>query len=232
MALLLGVLGQITIFSYTGEKAVLASSLLVIGIWILAQSKNLTSRTASVVPMALAGVVSIAVLADVALQSQWGASLVVRRGIATPGLMTGYYVDFFSNNPHPMLGQHLLGSFVEYPYGVPISQLVGLGYCREPGASANANFLASGFAEWGYPGMTLAAFLLGWFFYAFDAATARIDRSVAMAFLGPGIVSLLNSALQTCLLTHGLLALLVTVSLSQRVFRVRRQTRASSIERS
>jgi len=140
------------------------------------------------------------------------SSLVVRRGIITPGLLTYYYFDYFSHHPKALLGHSILGGLFGSPDTIAPPFLIAQEYFHHVGASANANIWADGFANFGLFGMCAASFLLAAFCWLYDSASQDLDRRVSTALLAVPAIALSNSALLTAFLSHGLgLALAVAL---------------------
>src|SRR5207302_10056432 len=83
------------------------------------------------------------IVADTISGSVTFSSLVLQRLLATPGLLTGYYMQFFSGNPKMLLSHSVLKSLVENPYGSQSPPfIIGSAYFHNASNSANANIWA------------------------------------------------------------------------------------------
>jgi hypothetical protein len=133
-------------------------------------------------------------------------SLFVRRFIVTPGLLTGFYFDFFSENPLALLGKGILRGVVEYPYDTGISYIIGAAYFSRD-TNANANLWADAFANFGVIGITFFTIILGFVFWIYDSITKHMDaRFSGLLMIVPGLV-LSQTGIFTSLLTHGVLVI-------------------------
>ena len=209
-ALVGGVVGQIVLFSVAASKSMLISTLIVWAcIYLLRPDKR-----GQAVPRMTAGVglvVAVAAVHQTTTGSVALNSLVVRRAMATPAVLTRYYVDFFSNNPQTMLSQSVLGSVSPYPYEQSIPRTVGAEYVSEA-TSANANLFADAFANFGLSGIIMFSILAAAVFIVLDTLSSGKDLMLVTAtFVTPG-GSLVNSALLTSMLTHGILLALVLIA--------------------
>ena len=163
-----------------------------------------------------AGLVLVSSLLQLWLNSGMLFSVFVRRLIATPGLLTGYYLDFFSQNPKALLGHSILRSVVDYAYQYPPAIQIGFTYFGDPSISANANLWADAFANFGFAGIFGFTFLLGLVMWLFDSvAQGRSQRLTSLLFGMPAFF-LTNTALLTSLLTHGIGLVLLIVYLIPR----------------
>lgn len=134
-------------------------------------------------------------------------SIVVRRLFFIPVLVCDQYFAFFQG--HPMLLSHsFLSHFFAYPYALDPSHLIGYMMYDRTITSCNTGIVADGFMNFGH----LGAFL----FVLLGAAVLRFVDAVDYDSRYFGLVvlllfSFLNGALFTALLTHGGLALILSV---------------------
>ncbi len=209
--LLIGIFGQWVIYSHTGLKTPLLSVLLLFVLWLIFLNKKKISPL-----FILSAGIFLALIAapiDRVIDSPWISSLFIRRTLVTPGLLTGYYFDFFSTHSHTYFSDSFLRHWIPYPYDLPVPKLIGLNYFHHVETSANANFFASSYAELGLIGMPLVGFLLSVYFFIYDSLSQRFSQCFSILMILLGTVALSNSSLQTCLLTHGLFFLLILLAL-------------------
>ncbi|MCU1332657.1 MAG: hypothetical protein JWM08_1649 [Candidatus Angelobacter sp.] len=201
LPLLFGILGQLLIYSFTGFRMVLFSSIF-LGFLLLL----LRSRTGFGFRILLSW--ASAVLASAALylwsRSLLLAGLVLERLTGLPGLLTGFYFAFFSSHPKMMLSHSIFRHFIHNPYSVEPPVLIGQVYFPSWGAYANANVWADAYANFGLAGVFSFTALLGLFFWFYDSITIESDFRFAALVLAVPAISLANGGLLTCLLTHGL----------------------------
>jgi hypothetical protein len=126
--------------------------------------------------------------------------------ILLPGLISGYFYEFFSINPKAYLGHSIFSSFINYPYSSTPPIVVGEHYWGQSiiTANANANIWADGYANFGYIGMVLFSILLGFILWIYDSISSKINFKIAVLMLCIPAFSLSNSALLTTILTHGI----------------------------
>lgn len=213
LALSIGVIGQLIIYSTTGFKSPLFSLGLMLGLFAVISLKR--KRFGLYVIWGLALLIPAASLLDVLLDSIWTSSLLVRRPMVVPGLLTGYYFQFFSSNPKVWLSDSILKSFVSYPYAMSIPELIGSSYIA-PGNSANANLWANAYANFGYAGIFLFTLLLGLVLWIVDSAAYHRNDQIACLLLVSAAINLSNGGLLTSLLTHGIGLSLVIIYLMPR----------------
>lgn len=201
---LLGTFGLLYIFGTTGQKSTLFSLLLLLGLALLYQLR--LNKMGQNMLALLALMVGVVYLADLWTGGVLASSLFVRRMILTPGLLTTYYLDFFSVNPPAQLAHSFLSSVFMYPYDLRPAFLIGREYFASPAMSANANIFAdaySNFRGWGVLGFSL---LLGGLLALIDGYSRHLRNPVLVVTgLALPAFALTNSALFTTLLTHGFL---------------------------
>jgi hypothetical protein len=211
-----GVFSQIVIFMHTGHKTILLSPLLLIGINSVAEMSR--RKLLVLLLSGLTMVILVAGVWDIYLgnpRAPVATSLFVRRAILVPGQLSGYYFDFFSENPKALLGHSILSRFMDYPYDDPPPKIIMKAYYGFDG-SANAGVWSDGYANFGFAGMFAATAILGLAMWAYNSASREVDVRISTLLLVMPGLALVNSAVLTVLLTHGLLASIVLVSMMPR----------------
>lgn len=195
-----GVTGVLVLYSLTGFKSYLIGVVLIFGAYGLAASRR-------PVPTDwvfwLAAAMWVAALLDRVTDNLIFTSLFVRRAIATSGLNTAFFMDYFGRQPTYELRHSVLSFLGESPYPAPPARWIGLHYYESLDTAANANFLADGLANFGVVGALGAAVLLGLCLRGYDVLSDRLPLPVATAGLMFVLVAVSNTALLTVLLTHG-----------------------------
>lgn len=201
---LLGTFALLYIFGTTGQKSTLFSLLLLFGVALLYRLNPRKLGQNFVLLLTL--FVGAIYLYDVWRGGFLASSLFVRRLILTPGLLTTYYMDFFSVNPPAQLGHSFLSSVFQYPYDLRPAFLIGREYFDSPTMSANANMFADAYANFREWGVLLFSGVLGSLLAFVDGYSRRLPTPVIVVTgLALPAFALTNSALFTSLVTHGLL---------------------------
>ncbi|PZF90516.1 hypothetical protein C1903_02895 [Listeria ivanovii] len=199
----IGVLGQLFIFSITGQKSIALSSIFILGIIFC-----LRNNGRHFVLYFVYGVTALVFLAmglDVLTESAEYTSLFVRRMLITPGLLLSYYFDFFSVNPKVYLSHSILSPFMSYPYDKLPPFLIGEHYFGRVDLAANANIWADGFANFGYAGIISFSVLLMGILYLYDSLSEHRNFIVSAILMAMPAWSLVDTSLITSILTHGIL---------------------------
>lgn len=201
-----GVAIQLLIYSYDGTRSTLLIGLLILWIWyVAAKQKSYAFFVGSLIVLN-----AIILAADSYRGSVELASLLFRRLLVTPGLLTAYYYDFFQHNP-PFLWSHsFLRGVVENPYGMAPAYVIGLNYFGDVETSANANLWADGIANIGSVGIVLISFAAAIVLWLTDGVS-RGKELLAIVTIAAPASALINSAFTTSLITHGLLAAVLLV---------------------
>lgn len=139
-------------------------------------------------------------------------SLIVRRGIGTAGSNTAAYVDLLDGAPLYHLRHSVLSMLGPPPYDEPPAILVGRAYYSDD-TVANVNFLADGFANFGWVGILGAGVVAGLLLRVYDAVSADLPLGIT----APALVFVLQAAANTAILTtiasHGAGVLIGLVAL-------------------
>lgn len=206
LLLALGVFGQLFIFSVTGFKSVFFSSILLIS--LLIALSNRSRLFGQFVIWGVTSLVGFTWLLDLLTQNIIFSSLFVRRMIITPGILTGWYYDFFSKHPQTLLGHSILEGIVPYPYDRLPPLLIGREYFGNEITYANANFWADAFANFGFfgiAGFTLVLAFVLWMFDLLVKGRGYQQFLLASLLLGVPAITLSNSALIASMVTHGII---------------------------
>jgi hypothetical protein len=196
----IGVIGQLSIYSFTGFRTVLFSTILLVLLFFVCRSPpRFGLRMLLVWTAAVAGSTALYLSSGSLLL----CSLIGERLTGLPGLLTAFYFSFFSRHPKMMLSHSILRGFFDNPYGLEPPTIIGTMYFPSWGAYANANFWADGFANFGIWGVFTFTAILGVVFWFYDSITVDRDLRLAALMLAMPAISLANTGLFTSLLTHG-----------------------------
>lgn len=208
---IVGIAGQMAIYSSTGFKSVLFSAMLILV--LLVCLKNSGKWFGNLILFGMTISIVLMTIFDLARGTINLTSLFVRRFIVTPGLLTGQYFEFFDQNPKAHLAGSIFARFFDYPYDRPIPFVVGYNFTGNENLSANANLWADAFSNFGIPGMLIFTILLGLIVWVLDSAAFGRDNRLTTSFAGLAAISLGSSALLTSLLTHGILLGIILIYL-------------------
>jgi hypothetical protein len=203
-----GFAGQLAIYSISGFRDVLFSSVFLLYLlWTMRSDKLFGVRLAST----WVAIISAAGALEFFHISRTLAGLVGERMTAGPGLLTGYYYEFFSSHPKALLGQSIFfNSWVQYPYALGPAELIGYTYFRDSSMSANANLWADAYANFGYVGIVSFTILLAAMLWLYDSIAVGRDKRLCALVMALPAFALANSGLLTSLVTHGIgLAMLI-----------------------
>jgi hypothetical protein len=132
------------------------------------------------------------------------SALIQERMTGMPGLLTGYYYEFFSTHPKALLGHSIFHSFVDYPYMFEPRRMIGYVYYHDTAMSANANLWADAYANFGYLGILCFTLLLAAVMWLYDSSSSGRNLYITALVIALPAFAVANSALLTSLLTHGI----------------------------
>ncbi|ELB2272106.1 oligosaccharide repeat unit polymerase [Vibrio parahaemolyticus] len=207
---LLAFLIQVCIFAVSGHKSVFLGVILVYLSWQYL-SRNGCIRVYSI-SLGLVVFCSISSILDWMFGYNFLVNIFTRRMILVPGMLSGMYYEFYFNNEYARLAYSLLSSVFPYNYSSTPPFVIGNYYFDSDFMSANVNYVASGFAEFGYLGMIVFVSLASVLYKSLDMAASNNKESsfVICALLLPTWV-LVDSSLLTAMITHGLLLISIIV---------------------
>lgn len=215
-----GLGGVVLLYAITGYKSYAIALVVLFGTYLMTRRGRSASWLWAAV---LTGLIGLVVVTDL-LRGGFGlTSLFVRRGISTAGINTAYFVDLFDGGPYYELRHSVLSFLGASPYPTPPAGLVGETY-YSASTAANANFLADGFANWGWAGMLISAVVVGLLLRVFDKVAADLPLGVTAPALVFVLSALSNTAVLTAVATHGAAVLIGWISLLPVTLAVARRT--------
>ena len=185
---LAGTAGEFAIYSITAFRSMFfAVGLLIYLLWAMRSNKAFGTRLAGSWTAIFMGTGALQLLGYGLIP----ISLVGERMTGMPGLLTGYYYEFFSSHPQVHLGHSILKSLVSYPYAVEPPYLIGSLYF--PNAiNANANVWADAYANFGYIGIFCFTLLLAIVLWLYDSMAVDRDMRLAALVIGLPAFALAN----------------------------------------
>jgi len=148
-------------------------------------------------------IVLFAALAFIGYDYPWILSF--RRIHFLPSLLDICYVDYFESN-YLYWSESILKQFIEYPYDVRATNLIGEVYFNRPDMSANNGLISDGYMNFGSWGVAINVLIVAGYFMIINSL--KIPARYFGLFVLT-IFSFVSSSLFTVLLTHGGLALLI-----------------------
>ncbi|MCA9833923.1 MAG: hypothetical protein KC435_08265 [Thermomicrobiales bacterium] len=138
-------------------------------------------------------------------------SILVRRMLMMPGLLTGYYHEYFT--AHGFTGRFgpLSAFLATPPMDLTTPRTIGEVYFGRSTVAANANFWADAYSAIGYQGVILATILAVVILWTIDSIAISRNLMIATPIFVVVLFGLVNSALPITLLTHGLLISIIMV---------------------
>jgi len=227
IALLIGICGQLMVYSIFAGKGTLFSIVFLIAMLLFFKiKKNKLSLTAFFYYIII--FIGLSVLVDhLIFHHGFMVGHFVRRVLYIPGLLTGWYFVFFQHYSHYFLSKSILRSFIVSPYSVVIPHQVSYFITGRTGIDANANYFASAYANFGRFGMLIYSFILMLILWVLDGLSSKWPKPIIYTLAFFISFSLINTDLLVFLCTHGviilffLLYLLVPQKLNKRTKEVK-----------
>ena len=200
---LLGVGGLLFLFLLNPQKSIFFGIAVVLAMYLF---KSYRAK-AGMILYGLAAACLAAALLNVATGHLMAESIVLRRLFFIPVIVSDNYFTFFDG--HPMLLSHsVLGHWVDYPYQLEPSRMIGEMMYNRAETNCNTGIIGDGFMNFGHVGAVLFVAIGALFVRCIEGQmqNARFFGLVALL-----VFTFLNSALFTTMLTHGGLVLLAAV---------------------
>ncbi|ABF42309.1 hypothetical protein Acid345_3308 [Candidatus Koribacter versatilis Ellin345] len=204
----IGILGELFLFTVTGFRSVLFSTLLLL--FVFFQLKRL-HRSFALFPISFSAVIIGSRIMDKVAHTASVSSLFLRRLVLEPGLICGWYFEYFNANPKDFFSHSpILKSFTRSVYALPPANQIAAVYFGKPEVSANGNLFADGFAQIGFSGILFFGTALAIYYWVYDCVAKDRDWKIGALMLSVPSITLSNTAFFTALVSHGLiLAILV-----------------------
>ncbi|KWW20406.1 hypothetical protein AS888_18755 [Peribacillus simplex] len=199
----LGLALQYLLYTTNGLKSTLLSTFLLIMVFIASHDKG--RNFAIYFCLSLCSLLGISILLDFILDQAYLSNLFARRMIITPGLLTTYYIDFFSTHPKALLSYNILERFIDPVYDRSPPYIIGTEYFGRPQMAANANMFADAFANFGYIGLFMYTGILSVLLWIYDSLTEDVKwrRFGIILFVIPAWC-LADTSLTTTFVTGGM----------------------------
>lgn len=197
---------QVLFFAVSNHKSVLFYPFLVLFIWFYFRF----NRSLLILPFAFSCVIILCLLLYWFFENIMPGSMFIRRMLFVPSYLTYAYFDFFSFNDKVYWSNSVLSGFIDYPYDLSLNRLISSYIGHEGGA--NNGFIATGYAQAGFLGISLYALIFSIVLKIYDnfSDTSNLPVWLIIAItIVPVRTALLSSDLFTTFLTHGMMVNLV-----------------------
>jgi len=197
---MLAVFMQISLFAITAHKSFLFSLVFVYFIYWVSKREN----SGLIYFRVMAGLVIFSALLFYLLDFDLVVSIIVRRVFMVPGMLSGYFFEFYTLNPFAYYGNSFLSGIVDSAYATSPAFTIGLNYLQSDKASANVNFWGDAYAHLGFIGVLLISFIVNLIILVVNACSWNKNRLIALCLMAIPFWTLMESSLTTTLVSHGL----------------------------
>ena len=166
----------------------------------------------------LASILTLGVFESIILKTHVIAELFTRRIMFMTNIIGGYYYDFFTINTP----DYFRGGFLKYlgfksPYASTggVSYTIGANYFRD-GINYNNGLSSDAIANLGWIGVIVMPIIVIIILRIFDRSAHGLDKRIVIASSLYVTIMLLSSFMGTILLTHGVLVLIIILSMLNR----------------
>ncbi len=143
-------------------------------------------------------------------------SIIVRRVFIVPGMLSGFFLEFYSNNPLALYANNFLSDVFNTVYNTSPAFTVGKAYFGRVETSANVNFWGDAFGNMGYLGLIIITLLLNIILIMINALSNGKNKISCLSLFAVSFWTITETSLTTTLVSHGLgLALLLVFLLNK-----------------
>ncbi|QCU77548.1 hypothetical protein E7744_04425 [Citricoccus sp. SGAir0253] len=199
---LIGILGQLLIYSETGFKTIFLSVPVAIALGLMLKGKTQPRSTLFFHAVNLVAIASVVIdsIRDVSV-----VQIFVNRLMITSGYLTAIYADFYSEAPKHLWSYSFLSGITTSPYDAPPSIYLGQKYFGFEELNVNANLFADGFANLGVAGIAIEALVLVGAVILLNMTARGLPISLISGTLLLPVIALANGSPITALFSYGLL---------------------------
>lgn len=206
LLLLSGVI-SINIFSFDGTKTSIILPIIFVSFAFILLLKKQRTILVLLIPALI--MVTLGVVEFTIGPTNYISDYLVRRSFVIPGLLNGFYWDFFSDHKYALLTDSILRNIIEPVYNKPVTFVIGEHYFNRLSTNANTGIWMGGFSHFGITGVFVVSIIAGLILGQID----RVTKSTL--FIWGSMVSLFfgiiwsEQMFHTSLLTGGIIYHLV-----------------------
>lgn len=199
---------QILMFSISGHKSFILSLVLVAGVlWLFSRRRGGVWFVSGILILSLLSAGLFYLLDNPLL-----VNVVIRRALMVPGMLTGFYYEYFNNQGLALYSQNFLQGWTTSGYTRPPAFEIGYAYFGRDETSSNVHFWADAFANLGYFAVIGVSLFVGVMLAFINSLARSRERLLVVGLFVVPFWTLLESSLNTTLISHGLaLALILAV---------------------
>ncbi|WP_155858657.1 O-antigen polymerase [Acinetobacter sp. BMW17] len=194
---------NLSLFVVSGHKSIFFAYFFILIFYFIFRKSN----KAIYVVSPFMGMVFVSTLIFFIFNQSILVDVFLRRMIQIPGMLAGFYYEYFSENGFAKYSYNILKGITHTKYEDIPPYLIGQNYFRNDGVNANAGYLTSAYAEFGYVGGIFITLIVCGLYKVIDNIidSAKNNKTfLLLIFLLP-TWALINSAFITVMITHGLL---------------------------
>jgi len=203
---------QMFLFASSGMKAILFIPVFVLLSWFYVR-RGITA-------ISFFNLASISILIGMLpawlFDNNFISSVFTRRILFSATNVHFAYFDYFSNHDFVFWSNSILKGLVEYPYDIPLPNLIGWHLYNNEQSHANSGFIASGFAHFGFLGVVIYSIIFGFILRILrNLGNSGIPLWLVVALTVLSLRSaFVSSDLLVALITHGLMIVIAIMYLT------------------
>lgn len=198
---------NLSLFVISGHKSIFFAYFFILIFYFILNKSNKSTYVVS----PFMGMVFLSTLVFFIFNQSVLVDVFLRRMIQIPGMLAGFYYEYFSENGFAKYSYNILKGITFTNYSDIPPYIIGQNYFKNDGVNANTGYLTSAYAEFGYLGGVFITIIVCGLYKFIDniISTAKNNKTfLLLIFLLP-TWALVNSAFITVMITHGLLLSIV-----------------------
>lgn len=216
--LLLGIFFSVLIFALTAHKSPLFYPWVVLFVYWFSKKRFSSYLLLSCVALVTLSIIDFSLKEKYGFHFGWFGTLVARRAILVSPLLNHFYIEFFSlNEVYFWSSSKISLGLLTPPHDLSSVNLIGSVYFGNPEMSANTGWIGSGFANARLLGAIVYSIGLGMLISLLGAFGEKIGGRLVFSVSVILLLAVYRSTdLVTAFLTHGVLFLLIILSVLPR----------------
>jgi hypothetical protein len=208
--LLVGVVGQVLIYSVTGYKLTILSPVFVIALAYYLSRRDRLSGFALVA--AITGSMELSLALDGLSGGRMFVTIFINRLMAGPGVLTSAFFEVFDGQEKYHWAHSFLRPFFDSPYQLTPGYYVGRAF-QGVDSQANVNLFGDGYANLGMLGVAIEAAFLLLILVFLDASARGLPIAITVPSSMVAALGLTNNSSFTSVLTGGIGGLIVAFAI-------------------
>lgn len=195
---------QLLLFTIGGNKIYIFALMLTVMMYLLFRFRLMYS---------LVTIINFGLMGSLIWKNVFLMALAIRRTFIFPASISFNYYEFFNIHPKMYLANSILSRFIGNQYKLDAPFIISRYVYREPEMSANVNFIANAYSNFGFAGIIIFTFILCFVLIFIDKISKNNkNKAIIVLITFSSFYALVNSGLLTAMLSHGIIVAMIVSS--------------------